>query len=149
MMIPNRPSNKLYGWVRRKFAEVQSESQTGSVNSQYGTRWIHNTELKKSKKIPKDQSLPLGWKEGRKIENWDTTRKCKLCASEFTFVYMEIYCSDDCKEKATSPFYGREKEFLTNYEKSGSMNKALKEMGFPGAISYWYKWAKKVLEMRV
>ena len=149
MMIPNRPTNKLYGWLRRRFSEVQSESQKGSGNSQHGTRWIHNVEEKVSKKIIKDQPLPNGWAEGRRIGNWETTRKCKQCGTIFKFDNLEKYCSSSCKEKSRNPFYGRETEFLTNYYKLGSMNKALKEMGFPGAISHWYIWAKKILDERV
>lgn len=37
-------------------------------NSQYGTRWIHSLEEKRSKKIKKDEPLPEGWKEGRKMK---------------------------------------------------------------------------------
>jgi hypothetical protein len=47
MMIPNRPSNKLYGWLRRRFATVMSISQTGPGNSQYGTVWINNTQAER------------------------------------------------------------------------------------------------------
>lgn len=68
MMVPNRPSNKLYGWLRRRHAVAQSISQTGNGNSQHGTRWIHNLDLKESKKIRKDKDLPDGWLEGRKID---------------------------------------------------------------------------------
>jgi len=68
MMIPNRPSNKMYGWLKRKFAEAMSESQKGEGNSQYGTRWIHNVELEESKKIDKNLPLPEGWSEGRIID---------------------------------------------------------------------------------
>lgn len=41
--------------------------QQGSTNSQYGTRWIHCPALTISKKIKKDDPLPDGWIEGRKI----------------------------------------------------------------------------------
>lgn len=68
MMIPNRPSNKLYGWLRRKQSERMKESQAGSGNSQYGKRWIHNKELKESKRIPKNDYLPEGWEEGRILD---------------------------------------------------------------------------------
>ena len=40
----------------------------GTDNSQYGTRWIHSLEEKRSKKISKGDELPEGWIEGRKIK---------------------------------------------------------------------------------
>ena len=54
MMIPNRPSNKLYGWLRRRHQKVMSELQSGENNSQHGSRWIHNKDLRISKKIYKN-----------------------------------------------------------------------------------------------
>lgn len=68
MMIPNRPSNKMYGWLKRRFAKAQSVSQTGKGNSQFGTRWIYNLELQISKKISISEPLPTGWNEGRKLK---------------------------------------------------------------------------------
>lgn len=53
MMIPLRKSNKLYGWLRRKHRKCMSEIQSGSGNSQFGTRWISNIEKEISKKISK------------------------------------------------------------------------------------------------
>lgn len=67
MMIPNRPNNKLYGWVRRKFAKEMSLSQSKENNSQYGKKWIYSLEQKKSKKIPAGDPIPEGWQIGRKI----------------------------------------------------------------------------------
>jgi hypothetical protein len=64
MMIPDRPSNKLYGWLRRKLAEAQSIAQSGELNSQYNTKWVTNGEV--DKKVPKDHKLEEGWSEGRK-----------------------------------------------------------------------------------
>jgi hypothetical protein len=148
MMIPNRPSNKCYGWLRRKLSVVMSESQTGTGNSQYGTRWIHNLHLKESKKIPKNDTLPDGWLEGRKIENWETERTCKGCGKKFKFKELERYCSPMCKQQHFDPFKGKEEEFLTYYKQHGSMNKALKAMGYPGAVSHYYRWGKKVLDIR-
>lgn len=63
MMIPNRPSNKLYGWVRRRFAEAKSVEQTGKDNSQYGTKWVHDPKTKENKKIKGD--IPSGWLLGK------------------------------------------------------------------------------------
>jgi hypothetical protein len=42
--------------------------QQGEKNSQFGTRWIHSLELKTSKRIKKEDDLPFGWFEGRKIK---------------------------------------------------------------------------------
>jgi hypothetical protein len=145
MMRPNRPSNKLYGWLKRRFAEVQSKAQSGKGNSQYGTRWVFNEVTQESKKISKEEKLPHGWKEGRRVSNW--TKVCCECGKEFTFADNKKYCSDACKKQANpSPFIGKEKLFLDYYAELGSMNKALKKMGYPGAISHYYNWAKKVLD---
>lgn len=53
--------------TKRKIGEATSKAQQGVGNSQYGTRWIHSTELKKSQRIKKEDPLPDGWVEGRKI----------------------------------------------------------------------------------
>ena len=101
MMVPNRPSNKLYGWLRRKFADSQSVAQSGSGNTQYGTRWIHHMDLKVSKKIPKTSILPDGWQEGRKIV-WVTTEKdcCPVCNTEKS--KKRKFCSLSCSAKANN-----------------------------------------------
>ena len=81
MMIPNRPHNKLYGWLKRKLSEAQSHSQSGKGNSQYNKRWIYNNELKVSKRIRKEDPLPSGWNEGRRIR-FDSLNKKELLAHE-------------------------------------------------------------------
>lgn len=53
---------------RKKIGEKNSIHQKGSGNSQYGKRWIHSTELKVSKRIEKNDPLPDGWFEGRKMK---------------------------------------------------------------------------------
>jgi hypothetical protein len=42
--------------------------QKGKKNSQYGTRWIHNLELRVSSRVKKDCPLPDGWNEGRVMD---------------------------------------------------------------------------------
>lgn len=74
MMIPGRKSNKMYGWLKRRFAAAMSELQTGINNSNYGTRWIHNKTLQVSKKINKLEETPAGWFDGR-ILKWDKIEK--------------------------------------------------------------------------
>lgn len=54
-----------------KIGKASSINQRGSGNSQYGTVWIHNEELKQNKKIKKEELekyLALGWKKGRKMQ---------------------------------------------------------------------------------
>jgi len=56
---------------KMKIGEANSKHQQGSGNSQYGTCWIYNLDLKKCKKIYKsdlDQWLLNGWIKGRKMK---------------------------------------------------------------------------------
>jgi len=46
--------------------ESHKDSHNGDKNSQFGTRWITN-EIE-SKKILKGDSIPEGWRLGRKIK---------------------------------------------------------------------------------
>lgn len=88
MMMPNRPSNKMYGWLRRKFSQVQSESQRGKSNSQYNTLWI--TDGKLNKKIKIGEKIPKGWEKGRTIKNppfFSKIEQCKDCLSRQNAIY--------------------------------------------------------------
>lgn len=151
MMIPNRPSNKLYGWLRRKFSDVQ-KTMTEEKNSQWGTRWIHNLTTQENKKIKKTIPLPDGWTEGRKLDWSIKTASCVECGAHFTVKVTEKFCSDNCKQLARykrSVAFGREEEFLAIYDRTGSMNLALKEMGLQGAVGGWYRWGKNTLSKRM
>lgn len=63
MMIPDRPSNKLYGWLKRQLSIAQSLCQKGKRNSQYYTKWITNGS--EERKISADLPTPEGWVNGR------------------------------------------------------------------------------------
>ena len=54
--------------TKAKIGAINSEIQTGKGNSQYGTKWIHNLDLKRSKKIKKEEQVPEGWLLGRKLK---------------------------------------------------------------------------------
>lgn len=70
--------NKEYGHRRigRKHSEYTKEKirkqkigkNTGAENHQYGTKWIHNTDLEQSKRILKEDIIPNGWKLGRVVD---------------------------------------------------------------------------------
>jgi len=63
MMMGNRPTNKMYGWVRKRFSLAKSIEQSGNGNSQYGSRWAHNPITKENKKIKGE--LDDGWVYGK------------------------------------------------------------------------------------
>lgn len=57
--------------TKRRIGEKNSIKQKGELNSHYGTCWIYNEELKKSKAIQKtelNEWIKKGWKKGRKIK---------------------------------------------------------------------------------
>jgi hypothetical protein len=67
------PNGTLFGKThtvetKLKIGESTKVTSRGERNSQYGTRWIHSLDEKKSKKIEKDTPLPEGWLEGRKMK---------------------------------------------------------------------------------
>lgn len=62
-------NNPMYGKKHSTFSKQQmSKNTSGKNNPCYGKRWIHCLNEKKSKMIQKDDPLPLGWIEGRKIK---------------------------------------------------------------------------------
>lgn len=93
MMIPGRPSNKMYGWVRRKFSAAQSISYMGDGNSQYGTKWIRNVSTNEIKKIKGE--IPDGWVAGRSVPNNKPSKrevnkdKSKQLYSEYHELYIK------------------------------------------------------------
>ena len=61
-------SSRKYEQFKKMFAQIQSEAQTGTGNSQHDTMWIHSFELEENKKIPKGDLIPSGWIKGRVID---------------------------------------------------------------------------------
>lgn len=56
--------------TKKKIGEKNSIIQKGKGNSQFGSCWIYNEELKENKKIKKEDLnnwLNLGWERGRKL----------------------------------------------------------------------------------
>lgn len=80
MMLCKSDNNKRivngrnYKWFREAFSITMSESQSNEKNSQYGSIWIYNPELKLNKKMNKECPLPDGWVYGR-ILNQDKESK--------------------------------------------------------------------------
>ena len=89
----------LYESLRINFSKVMSLSQSGKCNSQYGSMWIYNLELKESKRIPKGD-IPDGWLKGRKMKFDD--KFCPKCNKVFHTTLK--YCSTECKAMAKKEF---------------------------------------------
>ena len=57
--------------TKKRIGEANSKHQTGEGNSQFGTMWIYNLELKENKKIKKEEFSTWeqdGWLKGRKMK---------------------------------------------------------------------------------
>lgn len=54
--------------TKQKIGKANSIHQTGEKNSMFGMMWIHNLELKESKRISKGSEIPEGWIKGRKMK---------------------------------------------------------------------------------
>lgn len=133
MMIPKRPSNKLYGWLRRRFSNIQSIRQSGINNTQFGTRWIHNESTMTNKKISASDPTPVGWKNGRRMV---FERECKLCGNLFRRVGLERYCSTDCKRHDRSESHkiidNNLEDIIKYFIDCRSITKTLKAFGVKG-----------------
>ena len=80
-------SGRMYEWARKEFAKYTSRnnmiSSKGERNSQYGTCWICNLELRENRKVNKDEPIPEGWTAGRNKWN-NRVKKPRPPCSEST-----------------------------------------------------------------
>ena len=60
--------NNMFAATRAAVGVMNSVTQAGAGNSQYGTQWIFSEEEKTSKKIRVTDDIPDGWLKGRKIK---------------------------------------------------------------------------------
>lgn len=59
----------LYQKLKREFSKARSISIKGEKNPSYNKMWIRNLKTKESKKIHKDDKIPIGWEKGRYSDN--------------------------------------------------------------------------------
>lgn len=149
----HRSGNRVYEWLRKKHSVAMKELQGGSGNSQFGSIWIFNKTLKENKKIKVselDEWVLNGWEQGR-VYNFDNVYyTCVMCGASFRHYFSKQTCSTKCKKEQVDKeryqvFAGREDELRNQFKLTKSINKSLKAMGFPGAVSHYYYWAKSVL----
>lgn len=60
-------NSRTFEKYRLLLSQAQQKNQSGENNSQFGTKWVFNPELKQSKKISRFADPESGWFEGRKI----------------------------------------------------------------------------------
>lgn len=97
-----RSSNKLYGWLKRKYS-LECKKRTGRKNGSYGKMWIYSPISGESKKIDKNDTIPNGWKKGRASKYKDIDSKCHYCNKSFiqritSRDKINKYCSDVCRK---------------------------------------------------
>ena len=80
--IPYVRNSRMYEKIRIACAKLSSHRmkihQSGEGNSQYGTRWICNLELKQNKKLKKGEVLQEGWIYGTCSSNLKALNKANL-----------------------------------------------------------------------
>ena len=146
-----RSGNRIYEWLRKQHSVAMSISQTGNGNSQFGSVWIFNKVQNKNKKIKVtelNEYLDAGWEKGRVYDFNNTHQVCEICKTKFRSSIKKKTCSNACHIEQVGKhksFVGKEEEFKKYYAQTNSMNKALKLMGYPGAVSHYYHWAKYII----
>ena len=156
-----RVNNKLYSWLKRRNQTI-AKQRIGEKNGSYGRSWYYNPETLDNIKCLPDE-VPEGYIKGRKFKDKELTSKdkeftiCIVCGT-MTNSKKAKYC-DSCRPKqgknliklnkesaSHKSLFEYEEEFIEEYRKTNSMNRSLKNLGYPGAVGNWYKEAKEILE---
>lgn len=127
MMRTGRPTNKYYGWIRRRFANAQRASVIGESNPCHNTRLIFNLAEKKTKRISKDEVLPEGWSEGA-IYDFD--------------LYFEKILKKEQRQNL------RDQKLQEKISYLRSLYKVYNELGFKGVLETGYNKSKPNLVMQ-
>jgi hypothetical protein len=82
--------SRIFARYREDLSKAMSASQIGENNSQAGTRWICNIDLKENKKITSTEPIPNGWVAGR--NKWVTPKeKEKVVKPKISKKYLNGY----------------------------------------------------------
>lgn len=123
--IPSIKSSRMYEWARKEFAKYISRNNKiaskGERNSQHGTRWICNVDLKENRKILKTDELPQGWILGR--NKWPQERLCLNCGHSFDFILRQSSSTKYCSKQCSNSYRHRP----LSQERKVNISNALKE----------------------
>lgn len=145
MMCSNRINNKLYGWLRRRLAEVQSEAMAGSGNTMFNKRWVANESETRLVEIHEANEL---MKHGKYIAG-----KIAIKAPCGCLVRKRCRIHDD-KRKKTAEKKKREfvnharslfNEFLQSNVTSVTQFAKLKNTSQPALTKIWKKYVPEYL----
>ena len=112
---------------KNKFKEIGH--QQGKKNSQYGTILIHNLDLRQTKRIKKDDTIPVGWnkgaiydfdayflreklKENEKIKTKEKQKNIRVQKIKFYTEWYEIYKNTDFKTFCSITKYSKSQQNL-------------------------------------
>lgn len=141
-----RVNNRLYEWLRIRLALANSEAQTGSRNSQHGTKWVINPNTNEVRKVALsevDVFVASGWFIGRKYA------RCAICDQVIGSKYK--YCDQHRKQVVVAQAKQNTKtlkpklvedDFVSAMRESKSIRQALLKLGVAAAGDN-YERAKK------
>lgn len=117
-------NSRLYEALRKDFcvaiSKIAQEHSKGEGNSQHGTMWICNFELKENKKIKKDDQIPEGWIKGR--SKWVKILKERRKEEEKQRKKKEKYDKKyELAKKYWNEFHNGEYNSLLEYSKKSDL----------------------------
>lgn len=141
----SRCNNKLYGWLRRKYAKA-AKNRTGKQNGSYGKPWYHNPNTNEAGKF-QPGTEPIGWIRGR----CKGGSKCIVCHAS-TGRKKAKWC-EKCQPTTTTKQYTNysalEQKFKGLINEGHSFTSAMSKLGY---TKHWNlktgmgKWMKQVYE---
>ncbi len=128
--IPQIRNSYMYEAARKvciKNWKASGKKRSGKANGSYGTMWISNIDLRRTKKISKNDPIPEGWILGR--DKWKSIIKRKLTdenrkklkeekshnkKKEIQRIWKQYILSDCRSVNSFSKKYGYDQKFLSN-----------------------------------
>lgn len=144
-------NSRSYKYLKESYSVIMKKTQSGELNSQFGSKWVYNPSKRLCKKINAIASLEDGWFYGR-VQNWDnhyTQKRCDSCNKIGLMSPKSKYCSVECKntlKRKNSFLYLNKDEFKKYYLQYKSINKAIKLLGKCGGEGAYHAHAIDIIQ---
>jgi hypothetical protein len=139
-------TNKMYGWLKKRFCEqasINGKKRIGSKNGSYGKHWYYNPYTLENIKCTID-NVPEGYVRGRHRKR--KPRLCPNCNKEFirNTPNQKVCCYKQRNQDIR--FKGREQELINQLKNGKSLSESLKNMGlkYSNSKAGVGKWAKNI-----